>query len=436
MRWPVVLKPKPLESLSSWLERHAKYYKVSMETLFASGLRMSPPKNIIEVDFFSIHNLYNKIEKFTGVKEDTLNKMVISSMVPKVFDKLDIHTRKDFEDYVNTFIVFYCIGKRQLVNTPTTYTNLEFLPWVSETPWSKQVNSERFCPQCVINSGGYKLLLWRFCILSTCPEHKCFLVEKKIFQNKKRKKHVDENFKFNIEDMQPENELLKLDSMTLNAFKYGYVNFSNGDKMQDMIWFRFLRGLVKQLCIIRRRNYEVVQLNLYLDKKIQNYIDYNTHFECLEQYDRITIMTAVGGLILDWPNEFISKLHPYKSSKFPYFLRKKIPYSLAKYIDIYMTDEDIRYSNPDFKILCDRLKFEGLNDEMTLELQKSLEARENMFKMLTYNNSMSAEDARILIENICNQKKNRAGATVYDKSNKHHSNSFRELSSNCSARSS
>ena len=144
MRWPVVLKSEPLESLSSWLERHANYYKVSMETLFASGLNMNPVKNIIEVDFFKNKKLFLQIEKNTGIKENILDKMILESFSPRIFDFVGVHTRKNIENYTNTFRSFYWVNNRQLINKIDIHKATDIIPWIRDTPWSKGTIIDRF----------------------------------------------------------------------------------------------------------------------------------------------------------------------------------------------------------------------------------------------------------------------------------------------------
>jgi hypothetical protein len=427
MRWPVVLKPEPLESLSSWLQRHAKYYRVSMEELFSSGLNMNPINNLVEIDFYKIKNLFLNIESKTGVKEKILHSMTMESLSPRVFDFVDIYTRKALENYTNSFLAFYWIKNKHLIHNSDTDKNIGVMPWVRETPWAFRNSFDRFCPYCVKESNGYKLLPWRLCVLSTCPRHKCFLIEKTNPINKKESKNS-----FYPENIEPKKELLLLDEMTLNAFNYGEVLFSNGDKMSDMVWFRFLRGLAKQLCVIKNKFDQYIHVKKELLENISLKIDHKIPFEGLDQEKRISIMTSIGILLSDWPNNILSKLHLEWWSKFPYSYKNTVPFSLANHIEITMTYNEIYYYNFDFSMLSNSLKNEGIADETRLELNESQEARENMFKFLTYNNKNSAEEAWRLISGMRSKKISRSGATVYDhKKEKDYSpNSFKELSSN------
>ena len=58
---------------------------------------------------------------------------------------------------------------------------------------------------------------------------------------------------------------------------------------------------------------------------------------------------------------------------------------------------------------------EGLENEFTLELQRSQDARDNFFKILTYNNYFTSENALKYINDICKKSTNRAGASAYEK---------------------
>lgn len=347
MRWPVVLEPKSFESLSSWLERHAKYYNVSIDELFTSELNINPINSMLEIDFYKNEKLFSSIESKTGLQENTIYEMTLPSLSPMILDFIDIYTRKDLENYLNSFCIFYWIKQRHIIHNSDTNKNISILPWVRETPWSRRKNSNRFCPVCVEESDGYKILPWRLCVLSTCPKHKCFLVEKN--------KNQQDNNKNNFFNMKPQNELLLLDDMTLYAFKNGFVSFPNGDRMCGMIWFRFLRGLAKQLCVIKNKSSQYLHLrNELRDRGID--VDYKAQFEMLAQEKRISIMTSISILISNWPINILSKLHLEWWYKYPYSHKGTVPFSLAKHIDISMSDEEIHIYNVEFSILSRRLK--------------------------------------------------------------------------------
>jgi hypothetical protein len=401
-----------MESLSSWLERHANYYKVSMETLFASGLNMNPVKNIIEVDFCKNKKLFLQIEKNTGIKEDILDKMILESFSPRIFDFVGVHTRKNIENYTNTFRSFYWVNNRQLINKIDIYKETDIIPWIRDTPWSKGTIIDRFCSKCMQENKKYKILAWRLCVLSTCPEHNCYLVEKSTMTSNKTNNMNKKIFPF--QNTEPENSLLELDKMTMNAIEHGQVILTNENKMSDMIWFRFLRGLAKKICVNKNIcNYEKRIFDATW-KDISIEVDYRTYFECLEQEERATIMTLVGRLISNWPKNIIERINSDEMSYLQYHLRNHMPYELSKNFDFIMHYPDSSNFNCEFFSNSRRLNIEGLLIEMKLDLIENKYSRDMLIGFLTYNGRISEDEAKLLIENICNNNQNRAGATAYD----------------------
>jgi hypothetical protein len=74
-----------------------------MDELFTSGLNMNPIKNLSEIDFSKIDNLFSNISNKTGVLETELYHMTLPSLSPRVFDFFDVYSRKELENYSNSF---------------------------------------------------------------------------------------------------------------------------------------------------------------------------------------------------------------------------------------------------------------------------------------------------------------------------------------------
>jgi hypothetical protein len=395
MRWPVVLKQKPLESLSSWLERHAKYYRVQMNELFTSGLNMNPVKNLLEIDFLKINNLFSNISNKTGVLETELYHMTLPSLSPRVFDFFDVYSRKELENYSNSFGIFYWLKYSDLVSRSEKDIKINVIPWVRETVWSAKNKIDRYCHICHEENDGYRILPWRLCILSTCPKHKCFLVEKHL---------IYEYSSSEIKNTTPQKELLWLDEMTLDALKYGQVVFSNGDKMCDMVWYRFLRGFVKQIPIIRNKYQKKLDKDhdLLYNKFFE--VEHKIQFESLQQEKRIFLMTTVAKMLYKFPENIFSKIHLEWHHQIPFCLKNKIPYSLASNIDITRKDSEIFDCNKDFSIKSGMMRNEGLSTEIKNDLISNHESRESMLRLLTYNGRISQKEARNIIAEMCNKK--------------------------------
>ncbi len=406
MHWPVVLKPEYLESLISWLERHAEYYKVPIETLFSSGLRMNPPKNILEIDFIKFPKLYSQIEKYTGVNKFFLEKMILESYSPMLFDFVGVHTRNEFDNYTNNFNPFHLYNKHVYPKKTNSLKNINIIPWVSNTPWSKSITIERFCSQCKKENNFYKQIVWHLCLISTCQKHNCYLTEVKSSSNKKT------NFT-EVFNEPPSKEILSLDKKNYEAFKSGIVHFNNGDTMNGFVWFRFLRSLAKYVCPPEKVITPDIEMFKGFWKNVPIKYETKVPFELLSQNDRISIMKIVAFLVKNWPRNFISKVLYNSCEIRNYKMKYYTPYALSKYID-FPCDKNIYKMNPDFSSKCNWLKYAGLFSEIRYILKRDIRAFDNLIPFMVEYGKMSIDKAKNLIDEFVKMDINRIGATAYE----------------------
>ena len=185
-RWPLILKQEPLESLTSWLERHAKYYKIDLKTLFCVGLHINFPNDISVVDINPSQKILSSICKSTGLSTEKIEEMTLKSLCPTVFDFVGIHTKEQFESFFQFTIFKYYFQHNNRYND---FINAgQIMPWLKELPWFQYNSINRFCSKCILEKNRYKILAWRLCIISTCPIHKCYLTEIIQEEPKSRKK--------------------------------------------------------------------------------------------------------------------------------------------------------------------------------------------------------------------------------------------------------
>ncbi len=364
-RWPVVLNPKPFESLSSWLERHASYYKIALDTLFHSGLNINSPKNIIQIDLKPDIKILRNISTFTGFPLEALRKMTLESLSPTILDFTDVHSKYDFESYIQTFHFFMRKEEKDL-SVRNSRIPCKIIPWLRETPWSSYKPMERFCPVCLEIKESYKLLVWRLCVFSSCLKHRCYLIERPIIKKLIFKNKLEIKEEPSLPIKKAKNSVLAIDKMTFQALTQGNVTFDNGETMQAAIWFRFLRSLIREIStrVNLTQSSQNILKNLLNNSNKEPVL--TTPFELLKQDERIITMTIAGLLLKRWPQNIIAKILE-KSTIFLYKFKHDIPFALGKYFDCYLGDCQAELDNPEFVVRLNELRKQGCWDEIRYE---------------------------------------------------------------------
>jgi TniQ len=373
-RWPLILKQKPLESLTSWLERHAKYYKIDLQTLFCVGLHINIPNDLSVIDISPTEKILSAIFNSTGLSIEEIEEMTFKSLCPTIFDFVGSHTKEQFESFFQFTIFKY---RSQYKNKHNDIENIDqIIPWLQGSTWFYYYPVERFCPKCILEKNSYKLLAWRLCLLSTCPIHKCFLTE--IFLNKHKMRKNDIKIILNDDLLAA---VLKIDNMSLQGLYKGYVTFDNGEIINSTVWFRLLRVFVREICKVENISYDYREKIIILWKKIGLDFIPNRLFEDLKQEERIAIVSIISELVVNWPENILTLLGR-EIDFFGVTKPKRFPYVLAKYIDFPMHRYlEVKY-NKEFYLRCMDLRIEGWWDEFRYHLNLSKENRKNFSKYL------------------------------------------------------
>lgn len=102
-RWPLHPRPGPLESLSSWLERLARPYNLSVDALLAHNLDLGGVAVPALLDHDPPAVLLAALADRTGVELAQLRAMTWGGWVPWLFDKLWVRPH-DAQEVFDTYV--------------------------------------------------------------------------------------------------------------------------------------------------------------------------------------------------------------------------------------------------------------------------------------------------------------------------------------------
>jgi len=229
-RWPLHPAPVEGEVLSSWLGRVAACYGTDLEGLGADiGLRIDRNTRD-DIDLDPPSDLVDTLAERSGLTLDRLRLMTVAGNVPWLLDDMDPHPDA-FGTYARQLSVLRPAGRHKPRQVPQ---------W---RPWLPPRLRTRACPGCVANSPSPTphLLLWGIPIVSSCPEHGCWL-EEPIFTRGYVYLAASD-----LPQPRPAPEhVLALDGRTHDAFTTGEVSLP-GRTIHCGVWFRLLRTLIDEL---------------------------------------------------------------------------------------------------------------------------------------------------------------------------------------------
>lgn len=226
-RWPIHPKPITGEALSSWLQRIASCYDLTVENLLEyelgnsdllpGNLDKDPPLLLLEL-----------ISRRTGHTIDTVKSMTAAGLVPFLFDSLSPHERY-FENYV-------C--QRSVLLPPSLRYSRSLPEWI---PWFLQKTEAKIgCRMCLANYPDAPILLhWQFALMASCPKHGLLLEPLALvpgltlrWEAKKPKKAP--------------HSMRVLDNRTWQALNTGFVDLPQR-RVHAGVWFRLLRTILDEL---------------------------------------------------------------------------------------------------------------------------------------------------------------------------------------------
>lgn len=257
-RWPLHPPPSEGEALTSWLNRLAEVYGLSVEELIrhnlappgldrpdphTSGLDLDPPSGVLP-----------SLAERTGVPLDQLHHMTIAGQAPWLLDTLDPESAPGaaFDTYVHQDSVLLTAKERPRRQLPG------WRAWLPTDP--KRGPLRRACPICQSTAAagtfGFTLVSQLPLTLS-CPQHGCRLEpafgglgafvawEKKGTRARAAPAAV-----------------LVMDARTHQALRTGTVTLPRRS-VHVGVWFRLLRALIDELCVpvsaLRARSHRSVR---------------------------------------------------------------------------------------------------------------------------------------------------------------------------------
>jgi len=169
-RWPLHPQPGPLESLSSWLDRLARLYRLSVKDLLAHNLGQLAVTAPETVDWNPPAGILAALAERTGTDLAQLRAMTLAGWVPWLMDTL--HTRQweaqeTFDTYVRQNSVLLAPGEAGHSHVSGRKR------W--DGPWWPARPVRRLCPVCVGGADPHKALVWQLPLTVGCHDHGCRL---------------------------------------------------------------------------------------------------------------------------------------------------------------------------------------------------------------------------------------------------------------------
>jgi hypothetical protein len=236
-RWPLHPQPGPLESLSSWLERLARLYEMSVKDLLTRNLGLVDLDVRADLDYDPPMAILTALAERAGVELAQLRAMMLAGWQPWLFDKLTVpikDTQPMFDAYVRGNSVLLAPGEAgtNQVNRWKRWPG----PWVGSWPL------HRACPVCAADPGRGRTLLWRLPLMTGCVEHGCRLEDATT---------VELQVTLGGEGPDPvplEEPLATVDRYTYEGLTTGRVTLP-GRNVHAGVWFRLLRCLLDEVSL-------------------------------------------------------------------------------------------------------------------------------------------------------------------------------------------
>jgi TniQ len=233
-RWPLHPQPGPLESLSSWLERTARLYDLTVKDLLTCNLGQ-PGVTVPEfIDEDPPAEMLAALAERTGTDLAQLRAMTLAGWVPWL---LDTHTRpreaqEMFDTYVRQDSVLLAPGEAGRDQVQVSGRRSWSGPWQAAYPVA------RLCPACAAEPDPRRALVWQLPLTVSCLDHGCRLqAAREIAPGGGALKPV------------PAGEpLATLDRYTHEALITGQVTLP-GRSVHAGVWFRLLRSLLDEVSL-------------------------------------------------------------------------------------------------------------------------------------------------------------------------------------------
>lgn len=239
-RWPLHPQPGPLESLSSWLERTARPYQVTVRDLLTRCLGRNGAEVPEIVDWDPPAWVLDALAERTGATLAQLRAMTLAGQVPWLMDALAVRRgdeQETFDTYVRQNSVILAPGEagRHQVHRGDRASR-----WAG--PWrATRLHDPRTCPACAREPSPRKALAWDLPLTIGCHEHGCFL-------RGAREVALAAVLGEELPLVPVPEPLATLDRYTYQALAAGRVALP-GREVHAGVWFRLLRSLLDEVSL-------------------------------------------------------------------------------------------------------------------------------------------------------------------------------------------
>ncbi|TDO30241.1 TniQ protein [Kribbella sp. VKM Ac-2527] len=236
-RWPLHPRPEPGEALSSWLERTARLYGMSVAVLLRHNLGSASAllgdAEAASLDWDPPTAVLTALGERTGVPPGELRRMTMAGWVPWLTDTLDAgdHRQAVFDTYVRQDSVLLAPGEAGC------NTAQRFRTW--RGPWLPAHPLRRVCPECAKDPQRGTALMWRLPIMTGCATHACRL-------EPERDVNLAAHGLAPLIPASVDPLVVELDRRTHEGVTTGMVTLP-GRAVHVGVWFRLLRTLLDEV---------------------------------------------------------------------------------------------------------------------------------------------------------------------------------------------
>lgn len=249
-RWPLHPEPEPLESLSSWLNRLAEVYQLTVVDLLRHGLgvRVSQPRSIEDdLDRDPPPGLLEALHERTGVPMGSLRTMSVTGWDPMLLqiwahghdrlgERIGEHltwSQATFDAYVRDSSVLLSPGEAGR-HVPYRRTGSWWAPWQTDDLLNRR------CSACWTTFHPVALLAWQLPMVSSCCDG-CPLLDPVSIVVERLGGGTPESDKLG-------EPVAALDRYTYEGLHTGRVRLP-GRTVHVAVWLRMLRALLDEVSL-------------------------------------------------------------------------------------------------------------------------------------------------------------------------------------------
>lgn len=234
-RWPLHPRPGALEALSSWLDRLARIYDLSVHDLLTHNLDLVGVTVPAMLDSDPPAALLAALAERTGLPPARLQAMTLAGQVPWLVDALHtpLDAQEEFDTYVRANSVLLAPGEAGV------HQMHRFATW--QGVWLSGPSLSRACPVCATDPNRGRSWVWQLPLVISCGEHGCRLGDAMEIHTAR----------VSGEPLTPtpvDEPLATLDRYTYQALNAGRVELP-ARSVHGAVWSRLLRSLLDEVSL-------------------------------------------------------------------------------------------------------------------------------------------------------------------------------------------